>query len=63
MTTTDDSIKIPEGATHMLIVCDTFSHEDYTVFAFGESDLKAKKRQYNRNMQRINQIIPLGKIK
>ena len=36
-------IEIPKGATHKLIVCDTFSYEDYYVFAFGEEDLKQKE--------------------
>ncbi len=61
MTRTSDGWVIPKDATHLLIVCDTFSYEDYPVFVFGEVDLKAKRRKYNKNMQRINQVIPLQK--
>ncbi len=60
MTRSANAIEIPVGATHMIIVCDTFSYEDYTVFAFGEESLKYLKVKYNKNMQRINQVIPLG---
>ena len=59
MTTIDGGEKIPEGATHLINVCDTFSYEDYIVFAFGDEDMKNKRQEYNKNMQRINNVIKL----
>lgn len=59
MSRIDGGIEIPEGATHMITVCDTFSYEDYIVFAFGEEDLAEKRIKYNKNMQRMGEVIKL----
>jgi hypothetical protein len=49
-----------EGASHLIVVCDTFSYEDYPVFVKPEEDLEEKKKKYNGvNMQKIMEVIKL----
>lgn len=49
-----------EKATHMLVVCDTFSHEDYPVNITMNEDLNAEMKRYNGiNMQRIMEVYDL----
>jgi hypothetical protein len=47
------------GATHVIVVCDTFSYEDYTVEVMPGDDLAAKRREYSDNMQRVMEVIPI----
>lgn len=43
-----------EGATHMLVVCDTFDWEDYPVSVMpGQDPHEVAKRYDDTNMQRI----------
>lgn len=43
-----------EGFTHMLIVCDTYDHEDYPVFVNKGEDATVRARDYNnKDMQRV----------
>lgn len=45
------------GATHMIVVCDTYDHEDYPVNIMSEDDVKAKYEYYNgKNMQRVMEV-------
>lgn len=51
-----------EGATHMIVVCDTFNHEDYPVFVKEGEDAREKAKQYDgREMQRIMEVYDLRK--
>lgn len=46
-----------QGATHMIVVCDTYDHEDYPVFVMPGEDAKAKYAEYNgQNMQRVMEV-------
>lgn len=46
-----------QGATHMLVVCDTFDHEDYPVYVLPGQDARAVYREYNGpNMQRVMEV-------
>lgn len=46
-----------EGCSHLIIVCDDFSHEDYPVKVFETENIEEKMKQYNfNNMQRIMEI-------
>lgn len=48
------------GAKHIIVVCDTFSHEDYPVFVDNSSELPDLRRHYNGpNMQRVHEVIDL----
>ena len=48
------------GATHVIVVCDTFSYEDYCVPVMPGEDLETLKSKYNgKEMQRIMEVIEL----
>ncbi len=46
-----------EGATHMIVVCDTFDHEDYPVFVQPDQDVRKVHEEYNgKSMQRVMEV-------
>lgn len=45
-----------DGATHMIVVCDTFDHEDYPVFVKPDEDVRKVHEQYSGNMQRVMEV-------
>lgn len=46
-----------QGATHMIVVCDTYDYEDYPVYVMPEEDVRVKAKRYNgENMQRIMEV-------
>ena len=46
-----------QGATHTIIVCDTFDHEDYPAHVLPGQDVRAEAKQYDgTNMQRIMEV-------
>lgn len=46
-----------QGATHMIVVCDTFDYEDYPVFVMPGEDVRAEHAKYNGpNMQRVMEV-------
>lgn len=50
-----------KGATHMVVVCDTFDHDDYPVFVMPGEDARKKADEYNgKNMQRVMEVYNLG---
>lgn len=49
------------GATHLIVVCDTFSYEDYMVFVMPDEDVyKVVAKYQGMNMQRVDEIFHLG---
>ena len=51
---------VKEKKTHLLVVCDTFDHEDYPVFAESDDDAINKYAEYNgKNMQRVMEVYDL----
>lgn len=49
-----------QGATHMIVVCDTFDHEDYPVFVSPEQSSREVAAAYDdKNMQRIMEVYDL----
>jgi hypothetical protein len=49
------------GATHMIVVCDTFDHDDYPVFVKPGEDVREKQKSYDgREMQRVMEVYNLG---
>lgn len=43
-----------DGATHMLVICDTFSWEDYPVYVLpGQDPHEVAKRYDDKNMQLV----------
>jgi hypothetical protein len=52
---------VNEGATHMIVVCDTFDHEDYPVFVKPGEDVREREKSYQgREMQRVMEVYNLG---
>ena len=50
-----------DDATHMIVVCDTFSWEDYPVYVKKGEDVHAKAVECNRRgMQKIVEIYKLS---
>lgn len=49
-----------EGATHLIVVVDTFDHEDYPVFAASDEDCLRKYDEHDGpNMQRVMEVYDL----
>lgn len=50
-----------EGATHMIVVCDTFDWSDYPVYVSKKEKVKKIEAQYDdKNMQRVMEVYNLG---
>lgn len=48
---------VEDGATHMIVVCDTFDHDDYPVFVMPSEDVSEKDREYReKSMQRVMEV-------
>jgi hypothetical protein len=49
------------GASHVIIVCDEFSWENYPVYVHSKEELEEKLREYSpyKNMQKVMEVIPL----
>jgi hypothetical protein len=64
--TTQDDIRAwlkraPEGATHMLVICDTFSYEDYPKFVLaGEDAHKIADEHNGPNMTKLMEVYNLS---
>lgn len=49
-----------EGATHMIVVCDTFDHDDYPVNVSRDEDVRKVHQKYDGvNMQRVMEVYNL----
>ena len=48
------------GATHVIVVCDTFDHKDYPVFVMPEENVREKEKKY-KNMQRVMEVYSINK--
>ncbi len=48
------------GATHMMVVCDTFNHDDYPVPVLPGDNVREVFAMYNKeNMQRVIEVYAL----
>lgn len=55
---------VAEGATHMIVVCDSFDHEDYPVFVKPTEDVREVEKKYRAaSMQRVMEVYSLTKDK
>lgn len=50
------------GATHLIVVCDTYDHEDYPVFMSSPADCLAKYK-HPGEMQRVMEVYDLAQDK
>ncbi len=53
---------LDQKSNYMIIVCDTFSYEDYPVYVEGSADdAREKKEEYNKeSMQRVMEVYDLS---
>ncbi len=49
-----------EGATHVIVVCDTFDYEDYPVMVSPGEDVREKETEYSDNMQKVMEVYNLN---
>ena len=55
---------VKKGATHMIVVCDTYEHDDYPVYVSGGHD--EARRKYNEylhgthSMQKVMEVYNLS---
>ena len=50
-----------QGATHVVVVCDTFDHDDYPVFVMPGENVRKRTEEYNsKNMQRVMEVYSLA---
>lgn len=51
---------VPEGTTHVIIVCDTFDNDDYPVYVKKNQDAREVAKKYNGvNMQKVMEVYSL----
>lgn len=51
---------VRRGATHMLVVCDTFDHDDYPVYCLDDADAIKQHAHYTTaSMQRVMEVYDL----
>jgi hypothetical protein len=55
-----------DGATHVIVVCDTFKYDDYPVFVMPDQDVREVEAEYKDkntgadiNMQRVMEVYSL----
>jgi hypothetical protein len=49
-----------QGATHIIVVCDTFDYEDYPVYVLPHQSLEDRKVAFDGcNMQKIMEVITM----
>lgn len=52
---------VNKNATHMIVVCDTFSYEDYPIFAKDDEDaLRIYRSHDDVNMQTVMEVYDLS---
>lgn len=52
---------VEQGATHMIVACDDFDHEDYPVYVKPEQDVAAEEaRLRESSMQRVMEVYNLS---
>lgn len=48
------------GATHLIVACDTFDWEDYPVFVYAGQNAREKAAEYDgKNMQKLMEVYNL----
>lgn len=55
---------VEQGATHMIVVCDTFDYEDYPVYVASDQNFRKIVSKYQLsagNMQKVMEVYDLSK--
>jgi hypothetical protein len=51
---------VRKGATHLIVVCDTFNYEDYPIYVMpGEDARKKAAEKDGSNMQKVMEVYDL----
>lgn len=51
---------VQQGATHMIVMCDTFDYDDYPVFVKPDQDVREIVKERNgKNMQELMEVYDL----
>jgi hypothetical protein len=51
---------VEKGATHMIVVCDTFDYEDYPSYAFSDAEIIEKNKHFSSaSMQKVMEVYDL----
>jgi hypothetical protein len=45
-----------QGATHMIVVCDTFDWDDYPVYVMPGKDVREEEKRFHGNMQQVMEV-------
>lgn len=49
------------GATHMIVVCDTYDHEDYPVYVMPDENVRTKSEQFNgKNIEKELRVLEVA---
>jgi len=51
---------VDRGATHMIVVCDTFDWSDYPVYVRPEENVREVEAKYKSNMQKVMEVYKLS---
>ena len=53
---------IVKGATHLIVVCDTYDWEDYPVYVMPDEDVREKESKHNNSekMKKIMEVFNLS---
>jgi len=55
----DRGVKL--SATHLIVVCDTYDHEDYPTYVYPGEDAQEKYKEHNEaSMQRVMEVYNLA---
>lgn len=50
-----------DGATHMIVVCDTYDHMDYPVMVTSDQDAREERdKRHGKNMQSVMEVYDLN---
>lgn len=50
---------LEDGATHMIVVCDTYDYEDYPVYVLPGQSVREIEDKQRGNMQRVMEVYAL----
>lgn len=49
-----------EGATHLIVVCDTWDYEDYPVFVSPKESVRKVEAEHSKDMQKVMEVYNLS---
>jgi len=49
-----------QGATHLIVVCDTWDYEDYPVFVNPKQNVREVESEHKKDMQKVMEVYNLS---